>query len=302
MTPPSVTAVICTRGRPVGFRQALASVVADVSSALASGAVRDAEIVVVDQDPAPDPGGVADAPRVLVRRIGPESAGRSGLSRARNAALRAARGELILFTDDDCEVAPRWCETWCRAMTEHPEAGVGFGVVRAGPRPPGGPELATIATFEPESEGALTRAVFRRGPSAIGIGANLAVRAAALTSVGYFDERLGAGTDFPAAEEFDLAYRTARRGPLLLHTRAAVVTHHGWRYGGAARGLTMGYQRGIGAMWGKHVRAGDRYALGCTLVWGGQLVRKVLRPSLHGPRGVRDLRAFVNGFAAARRS
>lgn len=45
-----------------------------------------------------------------------------GLSNARNAALTEARGELILWTDDDVLAAPDWLEELARAATAFPAA------------------------------------------------------------------------------------------------------------------------------------------------------------------------------------
>ena len=54
---------------------------------------------------------------------------RQGLSHARNCALEAARGELLLWTDDDVLVAPQWLAEYVRAMASHPEAGFFGGPV-----------------------------------------------------------------------------------------------------------------------------------------------------------------------------
>lgn len=53
-----------------------------------------------------------------------------GLSRARNAGVRAATGELILFTDDDVLVDPNWMTAYIDALKLWPDAGYFGGVVR----------------------------------------------------------------------------------------------------------------------------------------------------------------------------
>jgi GT2 family glycosyltransferase len=45
-----------------------------------------------------------------------------GRARAREDGWRAARGELIAFTDDDCEPDPRWLELGLRACAQNPGA------------------------------------------------------------------------------------------------------------------------------------------------------------------------------------
>jgi glycosyltransferase involved in cell wall biosynthesis len=49
-----------------------------------------------------------------------------GLSNARNAAMRAASGSFIIWTDDDVLVAPRWLSAYADSMRRHPECDI-FG-------------------------------------------------------------------------------------------------------------------------------------------------------------------------------
>jgi glycosyltransferase involved in cell wall biosynthesis len=48
---------------------------------------------------------------------------RPGVSHARNAAVREAKGDYILWTDDDVLVYPDWICSYCEAIRSHPEAG-----------------------------------------------------------------------------------------------------------------------------------------------------------------------------------
>ena len=97
-----------------------------------------------------------------------------GLSRARNAAVRASSGEIVAFCDDDVEVAPAWFHEVLRLFDEHPDAGAVCGPVRthAG---------TTLPGVEPD--------VYRwpSHPFRLGTGANVAVRRVALDAVGLFD-------------------------------------------------------------------------------------------------------------------
>jgi glycosyltransferase involved in cell wall biosynthesis len=52
-----------------------------------------------------------------------------GHSHARNRALREARGELLVWTDDDVLVEPGWLAEYTRAAREHPEAGFFAGPI-----------------------------------------------------------------------------------------------------------------------------------------------------------------------------
>lgn len=48
---------------------------------------------------------------------------KEGVSRARNTGVRAAGGDLILFTDDDVRVDPGWMNAFVAAARQWPEAG-----------------------------------------------------------------------------------------------------------------------------------------------------------------------------------
>src|SRR5438093_1564287 len=53
-----------------------------------------------------------------------------GLSHARNAAVREARGDYILWTDDDALVEEGWVEAYVEAFRRWPQAAVFGGPVR----------------------------------------------------------------------------------------------------------------------------------------------------------------------------
>lgn len=95
-----LSVVICTKGRPADLARAIASVRAS------SAAGREVEIVVVEESPAPrEISGVRYAHLPISER---------GFGHARNAGVRAASGDLVLFVDDDCEVERGWLEAVSR--------------------------------------------------------------------------------------------------------------------------------------------------------------------------------------------
>ncbi len=91
-----ISVIICTKDRPDDVARAVELI--RTSSEIG----RAVEIVVVEE---------ADAPRDFpgVRYVHLAREGR-GFGHARNAAVRAARGDILVFVDDDCEVAPGWLE------------------------------------------------------------------------------------------------------------------------------------------------------------------------------------------------
>ena len=56
---------------------------------------------------------------------------KQGTSHARNTAVREARGDYVVWTDDDVLVAADWLAAYARAVERHPEAALFGGPVRA---------------------------------------------------------------------------------------------------------------------------------------------------------------------------
>ncbi len=88
------------------------------------------EVIVVDDGSiAPPRAAVARASALLdVRLIEQANAGPAS---ARNAGARAARGEYVVFTDDDCRPDPGWLRAIDLSATRHPGCAIGGRVVNA---------------------------------------------------------------------------------------------------------------------------------------------------------------------------
>ena len=120
----SVTVAICTYNRCELLGRTLAS--------LAELRVPDGvswEVVVVDNRCTDEtPAVVASFTDELpVRRV---EEPRPGLSHARNRAVEAARGELVVWTDDDVLVSSDWLATYTRAFRRWPDAAFFGGPIR----------------------------------------------------------------------------------------------------------------------------------------------------------------------------
>jgi glycosyltransferase involved in cell wall biosynthesis len=171
---PTASIVIPTRARPGYLEVALGSIVPQAES---SGA----EVIVVRDGP--DAGTAAVAARHGARLV--ELPERRGANAARNAGVAAARGELIVFVDDDVEAPPGWLRSLldgARSALEHEVFG---GPIRArleagGPRSCGR-EDAPITTLDLGPRDTDAELVWS---------ANMAIRRAALDRVGPFDERI----------------------------------------------------------------------------------------------------------------
>jgi glycosyltransferase involved in cell wall biosynthesis len=118
--PPEVSVVVPTRDRPASLARCLAALERQ----------RDAgplEVVVVDDgsESAAEVAAVVtrSPPARLVRAAG------RGPAAARNAGVRAARGRVVCFTDDDCLPAPTWAARLGAALAAGADAAGGATVV-----------------------------------------------------------------------------------------------------------------------------------------------------------------------------
>lgn len=250
--------IVCTRDR--------AEQLADCLTAVLGQDYPDFEVIVVDNAP----GG--DAVAHLVSRL--RAAGtrgvplrhvvepRPGLSWARNAGLAAASGTIVAYLDDDEHPDKHWLAELTRGFTLGKRvAGVSGLVLPA--------ELDTPAQdlyeqFGGHSKGrGFTAAVFDKASHAsqhplyplppFGVGASMAFDRAALTRVGGFDVRLGAGTPAKAGEDTAAIADVMLDGGTFVYWPGAVMWHVHRRtmpeverqLDGYGSGLTAFYTRAV---------------------------------------------------------
>ncbi|MDB5307998.1 MAG: glycosyl transferase family 2 [Gemmataceae bacterium] len=145
----------------------------------------------------------ARAARVRVRYV--PVTGTHGPAAARNAGWRAARGEVVAFTDDDTVPDPGWLAAGLGAFDRDPDlaAAAGRTEVPLPPRP----------TDYERNESGLATAEF--------VTANCFVRRQVLEAVGGFDERFRVAW----REDSDLHFTLLERGLKLRKVPTAVVVH-----------------------------------------------------------------------------
>jgi glycosyltransferase involved in cell wall biosynthesis len=110
-----------------------------------------------------------------------------GVSAARNAAIRAGRGEFVTFLDDDDLWPPQRLEDLVATLREHPEAAGAFGNGRY--------IDAEGEVFGQWTTSSASREDFLRGATPIPRITALLVRRSALERVGLFDETLAYSED-----------------------------------------------------------------------------------------------------------
>jgi glycosyltransferase involved in cell wall biosynthesis len=281
---PIASVVVCTRNRGEKVAATLDSILRNEGSF---------ELLVVDQS---DDRRTHDV--VMQRRdsrLRYLATGTRGLSNARNIGLREAASDIVLMTDDDCEVPSDWVSRMTGAFGDEPSRAVVFCDVLVGP-------FDAATGFIPGSRVATqVFTSFAHALNRLGMGAGFAVRKSAAVETGGFDPRLGAGADFHSGEEHDLAYRLLLSGYQAACTQDTHVVHHGFRTFAEGRALIRGYALGHAAIFGKLARCG--HAAEALCAYGSVLRVHALRPLLlalargQGPFGFHRLASFINGFA-----
>lgn len=204
--------IVATRDRP--------DLLADLVASLARCAPMPRELVVVDDASTRpvDEVGLRSALAIRVRVVRNERS--VGPGAARNRGVHASRGEVLLFTDDDCVVDPAWAGRLVTALAEGAEelGGVG-GRVLARDRDVVSRYYELHRILEPRAHDA---AHPRRVPYLVT--ANCAIRRDAFMRAGGFDGRIPAA----GGEDAALSMRMVRRGYHFEHVPEAVV-HHRFR-------------------------------------------------------------------------
>jgi glycosyltransferase involved in cell wall biosynthesis len=110
---------------------------------------------------------------------------RLGKSRAQNTALKAAKGGVLLFTDDDVEPAENWIEEMCRPLLEKRCDAVAGKIILD--------KSLQRQWFTPMHE--VWLAYIRELPDVSPqlVGASMGIHRSVFDRIGYFDEELGPG-------------------------------------------------------------------------------------------------------------
>ncbi|MET0603477.1 MAG: glycosyltransferase, partial [Baekduia sp.] len=258
-TGPLVTVVVTTCDQPEQLMRCL--------DALESSHYRPFEIVVVENRPGPQ-SGTREAVRGYARvRYVEEPV--PGLSRARNAGLAVARGEVVAFTDDDVVVDPDWLPALVAAFDAAPDVAAVTGLILpltldseaqllleqfaacGKGLAPGTPRRAAGRARDP---------LFPYTAGALGSGANTAVRTAVLRAMGGFDATLGAGTPAMGGEDLDLLIRLILDGHAVRYEPRALLWHDHPATMARLTTQVRSYGVGLAAMAAKHLTRGDERA------------------------------------------
>jgi glycosyltransferase involved in cell wall biosynthesis len=170
---------------------------------------------------------------------------RPGLSAARNAGLAAAKGDILLFTDDDCYADPGLVRDWTAVFAD---GRIGYGTGRILRFNPAHAMAGCIESPDPKPFPA-----GRFVPRGWLQGSNMAFRRACFDAIGRFDERLGAGAPFAAGEDWDMSIRAGFAGFEGGYFPEPTVWHDHRRTEADAVLRMRSYDIGAGAVLAKHL-------------------------------------------------
>ncbi len=257
---PDLSIVVCSRNGAQKLPIALNSL---------AGQTLDAEryeVIVVDDGSTDATSRVGHSLGVRVMRLDPGG----GLAAARNAGASAARGELVAFTDDDCEVDGRWATEILAPFADPEVDGVGGRILPESSHSFARRFLIANNPLTPlkdehlKSNGLAYRLLLYLRHTIFGdselpdrlysvVGANMAFRRELIFELGGFDEKFWFGSE---EEDFCLRASLRPQGAHLTYAHGAVVTH--WFAGAIGDSLrrSRAYGRGNARRALKHPHTG----------------------------------------------
>lgn len=177
--------IICTYNRAESLRETLSA----ICSQRTASAI-DWEVVVVNNNSSDHTEAVISEFARDWPRLRYEFVSAQGLSHARNGGIRAARGEVLLFTDDDVLPEPEWIETTLRGLDAWQADASGGYIAPIWETPP--PDWLTERFYgflairtDRSDDYVITR------PGEAPYGANMAIRRSVFDRVGFFDANRG---------------------------------------------------------------------------------------------------------------
>ena len=273
-------AVVCTHDRTELLRRALDS--------LHAQSLIPAEILVVDNAPSDTRTQSLIAERFP--HVGYVCEATPGLNFARNRALRETKQAVVAYMDDDAVADADWICRTAAVFAENDRIAICTGRVKAYC-------LETEAQRLFEAQGGFDRGPRRihmprdarhqkmhglRAPLiawsiAIGVGACMAVRRSALSTIGNFDEALDLGAALPGGGDVDVIWRVLDAGFEVVYEPRAIVLHEHRRDLEGVYAQILGHRRAEIAFLTKSHRSAKR---GGRLVIFAFMTWRLLKPGL----------------------
>jgi GT2 family glycosyltransferase len=280
-----LSVIVATRNRAHAIHPCLNS----IATALANAAPLNAEIIAVDNGSSDNTRDIieswAAAASVAVRVL---EEPRAGLARAQNLALREASGDLLVFTDDDCQLHHRYINDLLR----HDSQDQGL-VLRGGRIELGDSTDMPLTINTSPNPMRWTRGMKSARHNRIcGClnGCNMAMRRALLERIGPMDEAFGPGSYIGSGADSDFIFRAYLAGATLEYVPDMIVFHyHGRKSPESGRQLMRRYTIANGALF---VRYLFRHPDLCRVFYGD--LRDAARGIFNGKNTQTPITPFSN--------
>lgn len=245
-----LSVIVATRDRADAITPCLDS----IATAFARAAPLNAEIVIVDN-------GSTDTTAEVIRGWTSRNSAIPvksllepvpGKARALNRALRAAEGELLAFTDDDCRLHRDYMNDLLRHDGADTELVLRGGRIELGDAG----DLPFTINTDPTRRRWSRALNSARSDYIVGRinGCNMVMRRALIERLGPFDENFGVGSKIGSGDDADFIFRTYLAGvPIEYVPDMAVYHYHGRRSVEAGRALWRRYMIGSGGLYAKYM-------------------------------------------------
>jgi glycosyltransferase involved in cell wall biosynthesis len=265
-----VSVIICTRNR-AGFIEDCLDSVANSIRFLNKN--KTCEIVVVNNKSTDDTQIVLERwtlrnPDVFLSVIIEK---RLGLSNARNAGVASSKGNLIVFTDDDCRLDISYLSKLIELDEQDLDSIIRGGRIELGCKDD--LPLTIKTSREIECWSRTEKSARKKRISGLISGANMAMRRMIIQEIGDFDILLGAGSNIPGSEDTDYLCRAYIKDIKIEYNPNLIVHHfHGRRCKKSANQLLKNYAIGAGAVYLKYIAT--EFDLFRPFIWNFKLALK----------------------------
>lgn len=188
--------------------------------------------------------------------------GKKGLSAGRNLGIKKSKGDIIVFTDDDCLVDKNWLKNINLSFQENKNLYGIFGAVL-----PYKPQLninrICPSIFLKTEEKIVDKPCYHSNN--IGFGNNMAFRKEIFNKFGGFKKWLGIGSVGSSAEDAEFALRVLINKHKLLYNPNMIVYHNKWLTPKQMQKQQLSYTCGEMACYGYFAIQGHQFAK--PIVW-----------------------------------
>ncbi|MCB9134317.1 MAG: glycosyltransferase family 2 protein [Anaerolineales bacterium] len=288
---PKISVVVCTRNRGGLVVQGLETIFANHYSQY--------EVILVDQS-TNDETEKAVVPFQKYANFRYIHSDTVGTGRSRNIGLFNAEGEIVAYTDDDCDVPSNWLEKTAFVFNEQPKVALVYFDVQPGPHDT---KAGYVPCYIVKKNRLLRR--MRDSFAGYGLGAGMAIRRETFIAIGGFDNNLGPGSIFRSGEDRDIAIRALLAGWWVYDTNIISIVHYGFRSWSEGKAHTKRDWFSLGATYIKPLKCGHWNTL--IVFFSGPILKGLFEPlinifQLKKPRGFRRWIYYLQGALAGLRT